>query len=227
MKIIALPDIHGRTGQLKNMAAELSEADVVLLVGDLTDGSIDEAMRVVNTVRQYNERILAVPGNMDTNRIMVYLANEGMNIHRRYTFVDDVAFMGVGGALPFAGRFVFSEMELTILLNEAVSDLDPDIPQVLVCHQPPIDTLNDLLHTGDHVGSKALRLFIRAQQPLICFTGHIHEGVGIDAIDDTPVVNPGPLWREGKYAYAEIEKGKVVTLEIRKVRGQADVQKNG
>ncbi len=218
MKIIALPDIHGKTGRLKNMAAELRDADVVLLVGDLTDGNINDAIRVVNTVRQYNERILAVPGNMDTNRIMVYLASEDMNIHRRHTSIDGVAFMGVGGALPFAGPFVFNEIELTGLLNETVSDLPPDIPQVLVCHQPPIDTLNDLLNTGGHVGSEALRSFIEEQQPLICFTGHIHEGVGIDTIGDTPVVNPGPLWREGKYAYAEIEDGEVKTLEIRKVR---------
>jgi Icc-related predicted phosphoesterase len=37
----------------------------------------------------------------------------------------------------------------------------------------------------------------------LCFTGHIHEGIGIDRIGRTVIVNPGPF-RSGHYAYAEI-----------------------
>jgi Icc-related predicted phosphoesterase len=50
-------------------------------------------------------------------------------------------------------------------------------------------------------------------QPLICFTGHIHEARGIDAIGRTKLINPGPL-REGGYAYAVLHDD-VETLEIR------------
>ncbi len=56
-----------------------------------------------------------------------------------------------------------------------------------------------------HVGSRAVRAFIEAVQPLVCFTGHIHGGVGIDTIGVTRIVNPEPL-SSGGYAYAEITR---------------------
>jgi len=48
-----------------------------------------------------------------------------------------------------------------------------------------------------------VRSFIEQEQPLICFTGHIHEGVGIDSIGKTKIVNPGPF-KDGGYALANI-----------------------
>jgi Icc-related predicted phosphoesterase len=54
----------------------------------------------------------------------------------------------------------------------------------------------------------------------VCFTGHIHEGVGIDTIGRCQVINPGPL-REGRYAWAmlgETVLGQtLMAYEIRKV----------
>ena len=87
---------------------------------------------------------------------------------------------------------------------------------VLITHQPPRETRNDLAR-GGHVGSHSIRCFIEQHQPLICFTGHIHEGVGVDTIGETKIVNPGPL-RHGGYAVAEITGGQVGALEIRNVR---------
>jgi len=65
------------------------------------------------------------------------------------------------------------------------------------------------------VGSVAVRLFIEKYQPKICFTGHIHESVGVDKIGDTHIINPGMLNR-GCFAYAEIGEN-VDTLEIRRI----------
>ena len=50
-----------------------------------------------------------------------------------------------------------------------------------------------------HVGSKTIRKFIEQVKPKLCFTGHIHEGIGIDFIGECPIINPGPF-RKGKYA---------------------------
>ena len=66
MKIIALPDLHAQTGSLEAIGACLSSVDLILLVGDLTNGGgVMETGVVVTTVRKFNSNILAVPGNWD------------------------------------------------------------------------------------------------------------------------------------------------------------------
>jgi predicted phosphodiesterase len=78
MIIVPLADIHDNLGHLDAVAKDLSAADTVLLVGDLTDfGRETEVSRVVKTVRRHNGRILAVPGNCDYPEADVYL------VHRR------------------------------------------------------------------------------------------------------------------------------------------------
>ncbi len=67
----------------------------------------------------------------------------------------------------------------------------------MVSHQPPYDTINDQVSPGVHVGSNSIRKFIEEHQPLVCFSGHIHEGTGIDHIGNTAIVNPGS-GRQGK-----------------------------
>ncbi len=101
-----------------------------------------------------------------------------------------------------------TEVEFEQALAKMAAELDTMTPIVFVCPQPPAQTLNDQTSAHMHVGSQAVRAFIKAIQPIVCFTGHIHEGVGIDAIGMTQIVNPGPLG-SGGYAYAEITRGGV------------------
>jgi Icc-related predicted phosphoesterase len=213
-----LPDLHqeGIT-HLPSIAQVLSVADVVLLVGDLTNsGSAADAACVVNAVRQYNSSVLAVPGNWDSLPVADYLTQEGINIHRRHVMVGPIAFMGVGASLPSIAKTPneITEADLGLFLKEANSGLGSAVPKVLVCHQPPIHTLNDKTWANLHVGSKTVREFIEEVQPLVCFTGHIHEGVGIDTIGNTRVINPG-LLLQGRYAYAQVTHQGIMTLEIR------------
>jgi Icc-related predicted phosphoesterase len=218
MKIIALPDLHEDIKNLETIADNLSDVDLVLLVGDLTNGSgATEAARVVNAVRQYNQSILAIPGNWDIEEVSEYLTQEEINIHRRHIIMDQVAFLGIGASLMIFWETPneISESDFTLFLGEAMTGLDPDTPIVLVCHQPPKHTRLDKTLSGLNLGSKAVRDFIEKIQPLICFTGHIHEAIGIDKIGNTPIVNPGPLW-EGGYAYVEIIGHRIEVLEIRK-----------
>jgi Icc-related predicted phosphoesterase len=218
MKVVALTDIHGELSCLGGLSAELAEADVVLLVGDITHfGREGEAQQVVDSIRQVNSRILAVSGNCDYPGVEDYLRREGLNIHRRSVVLDSVGFVGVGGSLTCPGRTPneASEDDFEQYLAEAVSELPPGIPMILVAHQPPFETLNDVTNIGKHVGSRSVRGFIERHQPLICFTGHIHEGIGVDAIGETKIVNPGPF-RNGQYAYAKLGDC-VEELDIRSV----------
>ena len=75
---------------------------------------------------------------------------------------------------------------------------------VLICHQPPHKTAADKAMKLKHVGSRVLRQWMDAHQPLLVLTGHIHESAGWDCYGQTCILNPGSF-KEGKYAEAEID----------------------
>lgn len=212
---IALPDLHDQSESLKRIAKPLYDADVVLLVGDMTNGNMNHLMRLFAILEDYNETVFAVVGNLDTEQMNTYLAREGISLHRRHVLYDGVAIAGVGGALPFTGKYVFSEAQLAQFLDDTQTDMPASVPQVLMCHQPPYGCALDKLGNGQHVGSHAVRAFVERVQPTICFTGHIHEAVGVTHIGTTTLINPGPLWASGDYGYAEIVDGKLISAEIR------------
>jgi Icc-related predicted phosphoesterase len=218
MIVVAITDVHGNAGALDRFADAFREADVVLVCGDLTNfGRRSQAADVVEAVRRHNPTILAVPGNCDYPEVAGYLAAEGIGLHGASRVVDGVAFLGVGGSLPCPERTPgeSDEVELAALLAAAADGVDPATPRVLVCHQPPRDTALDVVRAGMHVGSRSVRNFILSNEPFVCFTGHIHESAGRDALGRTQLVNPGPA-RGGRYARAEID-GCLQALDIRQM----------
>lgn len=212
---VAFPDIHDRPDRIRDVRHVLADVDAVLLPGDMTNGLPDNLQRLLTIIETYNERIMAVCGNLDTEAMNMMLAREGLSLHRRHEMLDGIAVLGCGGALPFAGKYVFREEQLAAFLQDSLHGLAEDVPKVLVCHQPPYGTALDRVH-GAHVGSHAVRAFIERVQPLACFVGHIHEATGIDTIGRTQIINPGPIWQTGCYAFAEIEAGQLLRLEMRR-----------
>ena len=57
------------------------------------------------------------------------------------------------------------------------SSSSSSMTKVWVNHGPPHETIGDLTHRNERVGSKALKKFIAEQQPDITLHGHIHESV--------------------------------------------------
>ncbi|MBI1936183.1 metallophosphoesterase [Candidatus Woesearchaeota archaeon] len=67
---------------------------------------------------------------------------------------------------------------------------------VYAIHAPPFNTKLDMIATGTHVGSRAVRKFIEEEQPLLTLHGHIHESPMIsgswkDNIGKTICINVG------------------------------------
>lgn len=62
---------------------------------------------------------------------------------------------------------------------------------IYVIHAPPYNTKLDITSLGEHVGSKAVRKFIKEKQPLITLHGHIHESPGKEMLGKTTAINPG------------------------------------
>lgn len=221
--IVGLADIHGDLETIEKVGPDIRQAHAVLLVGDITDfGGKKEAAAVVEALAKFNPRILAVPGNCDRPEVGKYLVKRGVSLEGRRMIIDGVGFIGVGGSLPCPGKTPneVSEEQLAEALEETASRLPMGMPTVLVSHQPPHGTKTDVVAGGKHVGSKSVWQFIRDRQPLLCFTGHIHEGRAVDTIGRCQVINPGPL-RDGRYAWAmlgETVLGQtVMACEIRKV----------
>jgi Icc-related predicted phosphoesterase len=215
MRLVGLTDIHGTLERIPSLGPVLGEADLILLAGDITHfGAREDALKVLEAVGAFNDAVLAVAGNCDADGVDCALSESGVNLHAGISALGSYLFVGLGGSLPTPGGMTpneYSEEELTQILQSVSSGIDEGSELVMVSHQPPLDCSCDIVG-GAHVGSRSVRTFIERYSPLLCLTGHIHEGVGIDLIGDTKVVNPGPL-SGGRYALIEL-KGSLVELRI-------------
>ena len=215
MVIVGISDIHGRVEAIDNASEILLKADLVLITGDITHfGRREDATEVINRVRRFNKQLYAIPGNCDYSEVGSFLSAEGVSLDGQCVVIENYAFIGIGGSLPCPGRTPneFTEDELATKLNVLKKEIPSDKPCILVTHQPPFGTRCDLVRRGEHVGSNALRSFIMEIEPILCFSGHIHEARGVDTIGLTKVANPGPLFHGG-YTLANIEREKV-TISI-------------
>jgi len=104
MKIIVFTDIHGKINMVKRYGEELKQADFILLAGDITHfGDQDEARAVIDAIKPYCDKILAVPGNCDNPGVEQYLEYEGINLHGKAVQHENIMFAGIGGSLPCPG----------------------------------------------------------------------------------------------------------------------------
>lgn len=220
MKILSISDIHGRLGSLELLTPWLETSDIVILAGDITNfGHAENARGIIQSLQARARRILAVSGNCDYPDVAETLDEMGISLEGRTITVEGVRLVGLGGSLsgPVPTPNVFSEAELAARLTQAAAGLSADAPLILVSHQPPKDSAADRTRGGQHVGSEAVREFIEAHQPLVCFTAHIHESRGVGPIGETLVVNPGPL-SAGSVAFAQIEGDQLAACEIQPLR---------
>lgn len=207
MRIIALADIHGHCEALEWLDEPLSQADVVLVGGDITNfGTAEQAAAVVERLGRYGGPVLAVPGNCDPPEVDIWLTQAGINLHGRAVCLDSWWFIGAGGAL--SGFNAFSNKSglapFTKTLQHAYSHCKGTDRLVLVTHQPPLHTALDTVAPGRYAGNRAIRDFIELAQPQLALSGHIHEIIGTDRIGPTTLLNPGPA-KQGRWAMIDLE----------------------
>ncbi|MFO7816565.1 MAG: metallophosphoesterase family protein [Thermodesulfobacteriota bacterium] len=213
---IAFGDIHMDTAFV-NKVEGLSQADGVLLSGDITNhGSMRDVQNIMDRIRAINPKIWAQVGNMDTEEVVTWLEDEGLNVHNKLVSIHtEVKMFAVGYSTPtpFHTPLEVPETVLASWLQKTQDQCRKIENLIFMTHTPPIDTRADCLNDGSHVGSPAVREFIEVVQPDVCITGHIHEAIGEDWIGNCPVINPGMAGKGGYIRVDLLETGLRATLK--------------
>ncbi len=217
---IALGDIHDDLTRLDDIP-ELPEASGIIITGDLTfGGGVKQAEKVIFAVRERNPHILAQIGNMDRGEVTDWLQENNWNLHTEVRELSpDVCLFGVGASTftPFGTPSEFPESYFAEWLEKSWQKARKWKKQILISHNPPKDTLCDVIGDGVHVGSTAVRDFIVENQPDICICGHIHEACNMDTIGRTIVINPGNF-PAGGYVILRSNGGKL-SAELKHLEG--------
>lgn len=218
MKILGLVDIHSRLEKFEELLWEAEDVDVVLLGGDITNFGRKEASEaVIIPLLERAPCLLGVIGNCDYPEVEESLITHDCHLEGKPRQIEGIGIIGVGGSLPCPSGTPYerSEQELKRALSQQLAAIPETRAIVAVVHQPPLKTVLDKALLGGHVGSHAVRAFIEECEPILFFSGHIHESQAIQQLGKTTLVNPGPFMK-GNYFVAEII-GNEVSVELRKI----------
>lgn len=217
MRILVIADIHGKFEILQKIIDEIlnEKFDLIISQGDFTDmfdtapnfTQLEIADIVLQKLMIPGKKLLCVLGNHDPYEILDIFEDYGVNIHNRTKKLENMTFVGWGGAeTPFNTHFEPSEEET----DEAIRGMlkGKRGTWILVSHAPPKNTTLDIVKPKKHVGSVAIRKIIKEKKPLLVFSAHIHENSGIEKLGKTTLFYPGPAY-DGYYGFVNIEKGKV------------------
>lgn len=198
MIIITIADIHGSANIIDSFASVFKGADVILLAGDITNfGDASDAQIIIEKIRMCCNCVMAVAGNCDTESVERYLKNQGISLDGTIIEYKGINFTGLGGTLSAHDKFPGG-------LKNISEKIDSEKPFIFLSHQPPYGTKIDTISDKHHIGSPVIYEFIKKHKPILAFSGHAHEGAGIDKIGDTIIVNPGPI-NKACYAYTELD----------------------
>jgi len=223
MKILVIADIHNDTENLLSLldrAEEISPYNLIVAIGDFTDVNLPKGFTtkdigkiILEILKSKNVPVLATPGNFDRDLIELF-RDEGVLIHGNGKIMEKIGFYGYGGAkTPFNTPLEPSEDEIYQGLKKGWLEVENAEIKIQITHVPPFQTKLDLISSGLHVGSEAVRKFIEEKQPHVAVCAHIHESRGIDRIGNTQIINPG-RFPEGYAGFVEIDE-KTRNVKIR------------
>ena len=212
MRIMALTDFHGTYSMVPRLARAAQQEDVeaIVVAGDITNfGPVSIASQIIRGLLVVGAPVVWVPGNCDPPELATHPNMPPHGIHFGTLMSRNIVFVGIGGATPspFPGMLEYSEDRIHSEIMHLIDRIGERDELILVTHVPPYGTSADVIYTGEHVGSEALAQIAQEVRPSLILCGHIHESRGVDRIDDTLVVNPGPAMN-GLYAVVEGERGE-------------------
>ena len=217
MKLLVLSDLHAVNSQLDKLDDQFKEADGVIFAGDFAECFKPETGKeALNLLCKKHENIFAVLGNCDNISFLEELEKQDISVENSLVFHEGLAFAGAGGGTKFTGKTEFEREEEEILgdfdiIENSINDTDDESlwnSLILICHNPPKGKIVDAVNPEVHAGSQMFTDFIQIHQPVAVVCGHIHEGVGIEKIGNTTVMNPGSFGEKGTYGWLNLSENK-------------------
>lgn len=218
MKVIYVTDTHGNPEVYERVLEEAGRKDIraVIIGGDITPsgpmGMSIPAQRgflesyLVPLLRDFSKGagkpVFIMMGNDDFSVNLGLLENaerQGLLnlMHMRLLKLGGFIVGGYSCVNPipfFIKDWEREEPEIARDL-EALRTENPR-KTVYVFHAPPHGTSLDVLYSGEHIGSTAVKEFIRREGPLLSLHGHVHEspemsGSMTDRVGRALCINPG------------------------------------
>ena len=215
MKILILSDLHAHNDVLDKMDDIFAKSDAVLFAGDFAACFKPETGKeALLQLCKKHDTIFAVLGNCDNEDFLEDWEEQDVCVEKTLVYHEGLAIAGAGGGTYFTGKTEFEREEQDIIADfnivkncvEETGDKSLWKNLILICHNPPKGKTVDAVNENLHAGSELFAKYIEENQPLAVVCGHIHEGVGMEKIGETLVINPGSLGEAGSYAQMEIEK---------------------
>src|SRR6266852_6274760 len=99
VRLVCFGDIHMAFRAVEQLGPTLREADWAILTGDLTHfGDPPDAFRVVDAVREFCPRVLAVTGNLDMPSVIEAFHAAGISLHGEGRRFGPLGVFGCGGS---------------------------------------------------------------------------------------------------------------------------------
>ena len=214
MHIAAFTDIHGAYSKVFRII-ESESPDIVIIGGDLTTvGTVKEAEEAIGKFLKLTGKLFCVAGNMDLPYHDDLFVRLGVSINGRGIVFNDVGFFGVSAAplSPLHTPYELSEDEIAGRIRNGYEHVRSSKTKIFVPHAPPYGTKVDIVHSGIHVGSTAVREFIEDTQPDVVICGHIHEGRGEDSLGISRIINCGSA-SQGHYCVVDLSPALRITAK--------------
>jgi Icc-related predicted phosphoesterase len=211
VKILLVSDVHGDRARVRRLKSV--ERDVTVVAGDLADcdGSIEDALEVLDELASHGPPVIWVPGNCDSPSLAeTPPPRNTLRVHASHVLLEGIVYVGAGGGTysPFSTPFEISDDELKELLRQGLEGLESSAEAVvMVTHVPAYASGLDRTWSGEYVGSMSVRSIVEERKPVLHVCGHIHEAWGSTVVGSTLSVNPGPL-SQGRYALALLDVGR-------------------
>lgn len=171
--------------------------------------------------------VIVLPGNYDMDLSPTVLGHR--QIHKKVVEIGGLRIAGYGGAnirtagIPEEGMVRFIENKD---YSEPYEFLTKEKPDIIVCHQPPYGHFDHIASFGS-IGSRGLEKAIDEINPLVVFSGHVHEDFGCAYSNGTFFTNPsnfgavetvdGKFMEGGYYAKVSIEDKTVQKVILKRV----------
>jgi Icc-related predicted phosphoesterase len=185
LRILAAGDLHGDLDIAERLSkkARREKVDLVVLAGDI-HGYFESNDRILEPFAKANQKVVFVPGNLDSEEEHWMLRKNAKSIHNYYVTYRDVGIVGIGSA--------DWKMELD---KEDLKSIKKNFERmkskkkILVSHLHAEGTEAEFSGVrGDEILRKAVEDF----KPDLLISAHIHEAEGIeDKIGRTRVVQVG------------------------------------